>query len=251
MTVKASNDTKPPFDPEGGRIIHKRLGIWELYEKVEDHKPWFSWPSFQIIDELLTSMPFVLRAFRTVAVLGYKTLIVYLLAMFISSLLPAITLYYSGQLLQVVQTSIDSRSVDQAILISVLAAKCACGIAEYLSNLTQHWAGSRLSITMRSHFTEHTFQAHARLDVPTYDDPSVRGQLTSVTSSVAWDAISHSTHIVSTLLQLISQFTVLVSVVRAQPDGVLLACLSFVEPVLSLFNGRNAYFTNRGKRYIL
>ena len=232
-------DAEPPFDPDGGRIVHHKLGIWDIYEKVEDRKPWVSWPSFQIIDELLTSLPFVIRAFKTLAVLGYKTLTLYLLTVLISSLLPATTLYYSGQLIQVVQSSIDTRSVDQALLFRVLAMKCACGLAEYFSRITISWASKRLSSTMRSHFSEHTLQAHARLDVPTYDDPSVQGQLKSVISEVAWNAISHSTEMISTLLQLISQLTVLLSVVRAQPDGILLTCLSFAEPVFTLISGSN------------
>ena len=229
-------DAEPPFDPDGGRIVHHKLGIWDIYEKVEDRKPWVSWPSFQIIDELLTSLPFVIRAFKTLAILSYMTLTIYLLTALISSLLPATTLYYSGQLIQVVQTSIDTRSVDQALLFRVLAMKCACGLAEYFSRIIKSWAAKRLSSTLRSHFSEHTLQAHARLDVPTYDDPSVQGQLTSILPDVAWNTLSHSTEIIATLFLLISQLTVLLSVVRAQPDGILLTCLSFSEPILSLLS---------------
>lgn len=241
MAPKEKESTKVPFNAEGGRIIHTRLGVWDLYDKVDDSTPWFSWPSFQIVDELLTSLPFVLRAFKTLAFLCYKTLLVYLIASLITSLLPAITLYYSGQLLQVVQNSLESRSVDEAVLIRVLAYKCVCGTVEYLTNTAKSWARIWLSTHARSHYSEHILRAHARLDVPTLEDPSVQGQLTSIVSTynAAWDAVHYSINTVSILLQLITQFSVLISVVRGQPDGLLLAFLSFVEPAWDFFRGRN------------
>jgi ABC-type multidrug transport system fused ATPase/permease subunit len=243
MSDKDANNPKPPFDPKGGRIKHTRLGVWDLYEKSEDKRPWLLWPSFQIIDELLTSLPYVLKAFKTLAALCPKLLVVYLITILISSLLPATTLYYSGQLLQVVQGSIDSRSVDPTLLLRVFGCKCACSVAEYFASAIQSWATTLLSQSMRSHYSEHAFQAHIRLDVPAYDDPSVREQLIPLNSqsNVAWSAIDVSTNIGSSLLTLISQFTVLITVLRGQPDGMLLAFLSFAEPVLDLVRQRTGY----------
>ncbi|KAF8508693.1 P-loop containing nucleoside triphosphate hydrolase protein [Gautieria morchelliformis] len=235
---------EPPFDPKGGRITHTRIGVWDLYEKSEDQiRPWLSWPSFQIVDELLTSLPHVLKAFKTLATLRPKIVIVYFITRLITSLLPAATLYYSGQLLQVVQTSIDSRSVDPALLLRVFGYKCACGIAQYLTQLISNWAVTLLSESMRSHYSEHILQAHIRLDVPSYDDPSVRGQLISSREdrNVAWDAINISTIIGSTLLRLISQFTVLITVLRGHPDSMLLASLSFADPILDFVRQRTSY----------
>lgn len=72
----------------------------------------------------------------------------------------------------------------------------------------------------------------ARLDVPTFDDTAVQRQLEQSfppdsRSSVAWDTVVVTLHIFSTVLQLISQLSVLNGVLRGQRDGLLLAVLSF------------------------
>jgi len=87
---------------------------------------------------------------------------------------------------------------------------------------------------MRTHYSEHILQAHIRLDLPTYTDPAVRGQITSVVSSrsnVAWTGIRTIMSSFSTVLQLVTQITILIGVLGKQQDGILLAVVSFADPV--------------------
>jgi hypothetical protein len=79
--------------------------------------------------------------------------------------------------------------------------------------------------------------------MPTYSDPAVRGQLETIVvarSNVAWTGIRTLTSSFSLLLQLLSQISVLVAVLKDQPDGPLLALMSFAEPMISWFRRYNS-----------
>ncbi|GJJ09413.1 hypothetical protein Clacol_003635 [Clathrus columnatus] len=89
---------------------------------------------------------------------------------------------------------------------------------------------------MRAHYSEHILHAHSRLDVPTFNDPSVRGQLEAVTSyraSSPWSGIRMLIGILSMITQMMSQLAILITILRDKPDSVLLAGLSFAIPVIS------------------
>ena len=214
-------------------IRHTRLGIWDLYvAKLEPT----SAPLLQTFNEVLKSLPYVIRAIKVLIFLCYGTLLLYITSVLITSLLPATTLFYSGQLLQVVQDSIDSRSVDKRLLFRVLFFRVSCMALSRLAQNAQSWAATRISSKMRTHYAEHILRAHIQLDVPTYDDPAVQGQLRSAVSSrrnAAWTCIQAMITITSIIIQLVTQLSVLITVLKDHPDGKLLALLSFAEPVLS------------------
>jgi hypothetical protein len=79
----------------------------------------------------------------------------------------------------------------------------------------------------------HTFNAAVRLDVPTFVDPVVQRKLDDVVGSrrgnVAWDALQGFCGILSTGVRLLSQVSVLVSVLQSQKDGPIYAIVSFLE----------------------
>ncbi|KAF8588476.1 P-loop containing nucleoside triphosphate hydrolase protein [Ramaria rubella] len=234
---QGSTKDAEPFDADGEHIKHTQIGVWDLYEDKRPQKERLSSSTFlQRLDEVLTSLPYVLQAVTTLALLCYYTLMLYLVAVLITSVLPATTLYYSGQLLHVVQSAIDTRSVDKTLLFRVLFYRVACATLRRLANLAQNWANIRIASKMRTHYAEHILHAHVRLDVPTYEDPATHGLLSSVVSSrsnVAWAGIRALISTVSTAIQLVTQLLVLLNVLKDQPDGTTLALLSFAEPVLT------------------
>ncbi len=72
----------------------------------------------------------------------------------------------------------------------------------------------------------------SRLDLPTFDDPAVQRQLEQTLpkgshSTIAFDAVTATLRLISTAIQLTSQFSVLANVLKDQPDGLLLATFSF------------------------
>ncbi|KAF8491288.1 P-loop containing nucleoside triphosphate hydrolase protein [Gautieria morchelliformis] len=207
-------------------VEHKRLGVWNVYVAKPDTISGFSF--LQTFDEALKALPYVIRAVQVLVLLCYKALLIYITSGLIISVLPATSLYYSGQLLQVVQDSIDSRSVDKRLLIRVLFLESVpCIVSK-----------------MRTHYAEHILRAHIRLDVPTYNDPAVQGQLRSAVgsrSNVAWSCIRTLITVLSAVIQLLTQVSVLISVLKDQPDGAVLALLSFAQPVLSWVRRSSAF----------
>lgn len=76
----------------------------------------------------------------------------------------------------------------------------------------------------------------SRLDLPTFDDPAVQRQIEqtlpkSSHSTIAFDAVTATLRLFSTAIQLTSQFSVLVNVLKNQPDGPLLATFSFAHAI--------------------
>jgi hypothetical protein len=88
-------------------------------------------------------------------------------------------------------------------------------------------------------YTVHYFHALARLDLPTFEDMAVQHQLQKVlpqtSRSIVWQMIMAISSASFKSLTLISQVIVLISVVREQSDGPLLAILCLIYSVMSLF----------------
>ena len=100
-----------------------------------------------------------------------------------------------------------------------------------------------LNLAIKQFYSTHIFHAMARLDLPTFEDPAIHRQLegawsTSYKSSVAWDTIRLSSNVVMTVIRLLSQLSVLISVLRHQRDGILLAFLSFSQSLFQWYSSR-------------
>lgn len=90
-----------------------------------------------------------------------------------------------------------------------------------------------LQAAIKRHYSLHIFNAHARLDVPTYDDVAVQTQLEAASQiggqSIAWVTVNTVFGLMSTMLHMVSQLTVLWGVLKEQRDGLLLAALSCIQ----------------------
>lgn len=231
-------DPKVFDELEGESIRHTKIGVWDIYEDIRPKRRFSISHAviLQKLDESLLSLPYVWQSIKTLISLSSSLLFVYSLCSILASLVPAVNLYYSGLLLQVVQTSIETRHVDRTVLFRVIFFRVGCATLDRLCHAGQGWTSMRISSKMRAYYSEHILQAHIRLDVPTFNDPSVRGQLDAATSykaSSAWSGIKMLIGIVLAIVQSVSQIVVLVTALRSQPDGILLACVSFVVPFLS------------------
>ncbi|KAJ7356592.1 P-loop containing nucleoside triphosphate hydrolase protein [Mycena albidolilacea] len=225
------------FDPEDTqKVKHTRIGIWDLYEEVEPrlkHVPGYFRSRLETFHEVKHSVPFILRMFKEIGAIRacWWLLAGYLIITLVLALVPAVELWYAGLLLKIVQNAIAHRTVDRNLLFQVAASRLICNA---ITRLLQHGQGllyKPLNERIRQHYAIQSFHARARLDVPTYSDSSVLRQLdnstTSSRSSVAWNNVLTILHLVSTGVELVSQFSVLFNLLRDQRDGTLLAALSF------------------------
>ena len=106
----------------------------------------------------------------------------------------------------------------------------------------------RLKMRSRRAYIARVVRAISRLDVPTASDPVVQSQLAQLAGSAyttgdssyfpsataAVEVLSQSTTVLSTIVSLVSQVFVLFTVLRDQPDGVLLAATTAAQYAFAL-----------------
>lgn len=148
-----------------------------------------------------------------------------------------------------VETAVEKRTVDKDVLLHVAAGRIACTIVERLLQNFKFRISYPLNLAIKQFYSTHIFHAMARLDLPTSEDPAIQRQLesawsTSWNSSVAWETIRMTSNVLMTGIRLLSQLSVLISVVRHQRDGTLLALLSFSQSLFQWFSGRRSMFSS-------
>lgn len=256
---KRKRPTNGVFDPnDENKVKHTKVGVWNLYQEVP--------PPFRVASlipasfttwlephlEVLKSLPYVKRMFLDIGRIQYclPLLVLLLLLDFVLSLMPALQLWYSGQFLKIVETALNTRTVDDRFLLRITTYQFACTVAAYLLGFAKTSLSTKLNLRIRLHYSTHSYYAIARLDVPTFSDDAVHQQLQSSVSmdsnsSVAWRMITGTMHIFGTIVKLVSQLSVLVAILKEQDDGLLLASLSFLKPLWSWFT-RDRQSVHRG-----
>ena len=139
------------------------------------------------------------------------------------------------------QSAIDNRAVDTHLLFRAAGGRALCTAAEHALG----YASAKVStaIIERSHklYSGRVFRSMARLDVPTWDDPSVSSQFSALnqrrsnTETVAWTAINVLLETGSAFLRMFSEAAVLFRVMWEQGDGSLLVLVSVASEAVSIF----------------
>ncbi|KIM48490.1 hypothetical protein M413DRAFT_61619 [Hebeloma cylindrosporum] len=166
----------------------------------------------------------------------------------VTAIVPAVSVYYSGQLLTIVQTAVEHRTVDSKLLITAVSGTFISSIILRFLHYARKQIYQPLHLRIKLFYSVHIFRAMLRLDVPTFDDPAIQHQLSQASpkhshTSIAFSAVTLTIRLISTALQLVSHVFVLAHVLRNQPDGPLLAVLYFSYSILQWSNTRNSYTT--------
>ncbi|KAJ8582269.1 P-loop containing nucleoside triphosphate hydrolase protein [Rhizopogon salebrosus TDB-379] len=235
------------FDPEDtDRVKHTSVGVWDLYEEHQTNMPPIPGSSrFETYAQIVQCTPYVVRMLKDILSIKRCRVLLsaYLVVELLTSLTPAVSLWYSGQLLRLVNTAIETRTVDKAVLIRVAAGRTACTIVARILRYVQSRIMSPLNLSIKQFYIQHLFRSMARLDVPTFEDSAIQRQLestwsTSWGSSIAWSTVCMTTGVAMTAIRLVSQLSVLSAVLREQQDGSLLAILTFVQSLSDWYNSR-------------
>lgn len=96
--------------------------------------------------------------------------------------------------------------------------------------------------------------AHTRLDCPTFEDSAVQRQLEEHQgafgfSSAAWEGLIGAITTLQSVLQVVTQFSVLVNLLRQQKDGILFALLTTI-PIMIQYSGVNTSISQGADHYI-
>ncbi|KAM5537530.1 hypothetical protein V8D89_008857 [Ganoderma adspersum] len=240
------------FDPsDHTRVKHTKIGVWDLYEEIDParaHVPGASYAERAF--EAYQCLPYLARMIRDVLAIRscWFLLAAYALAEGGQALLPAASLWYSGQLINILQTTIETRTVDADALFHICVGRVACSVARRILNHVLSELRGPLSRRLKAQYSLHLFRARARLDLPTFEDPLVQRQLeeaSSTSGSIAYDTLVMGAGIVSTLVQVVSQVSVLASVLGGQRDGILLALLSFATSMSEWVTRWNVFATEQ------
>jgi len=243
------------FDPEDvKRVQHTRIGVWDFYEEKQPILGW-NIPGTSTLEhylEVTRSLPYVWRMMKDISQIRncWILVLLYIFVELAQSLLPAASLWYSGQLLTIVQTAIDTRTVDKDFLVRISVGRMGCAVLGRLLGHVKNTLSYPLSNRLRQHYTVHLFHARARLDLPTFEDPAVQRQLEEASQAsrggVAWDTFSMTTSAVSTALHIMSEVSMLAAILKDQPDGMLLATISLSQSLLDWFAKSNSIDRGQG-----
>lgn len=135
--------------------------------------------------------------------------------------------------------------------MSVAAGRVMCTMVSRILNYGKSRVQLPLNKRIKQHYSTHIFESMSRLDVPTFDDPAVQRQLeaawsSSGRSSVCWETLQIFMSLMSTVIKLFSQMSVLIAVLRDQRDGPLLAVLSFAESIFQWISARRRFIDSGG-----
>jgi hypothetical protein len=148
-----------------------------------------------------------------------------------------------------VQQAIDTRTLDQRLLLMVAVGHIIAGVLTNVLNRLKRYTTRPLNKHINRHFSIHVFEGSARLDVPTFNDSSIQKHLQDVKpggSSAAFITVNNFLHFARTGITLFTQVGVLLHVLKSQRDGVSLALMSVAH---SVFQWYTMFITPRQQRF--
>lgn len=103
---RAPRPGKGTFNPDDAKHVkHNKLGVWDLYQEKNTKLARIPGASgAESYLEMYQSLPFVWRMFKDIGSIRscWAMLFIYVVMVVIGSLVPAVSLWYSGQLLKIV-----------------------------------------------------------------------------------------------------------------------------------------------------
>jgi len=132
-----------------------------------------------------------------------------------------------------VQTVMERRAVDKELLLYASIGRLGCAFAGHALRYFKSSVEFPLNLKIKKHYSIHIFESMVRLDVPTFDDPLVQTRLDTATTtsrsshSLAWDTITVIIGLLTAIIRLASQLSVLMKVVGGQRDGIVFVVMHF------------------------
>ncbi|KAH7106107.1 P-loop containing nucleoside triphosphate hydrolase protein [Auriculariales sp. MPI-PUGE-AT-0066] len=254
---------EPPasgFDPnDAQKVSVQRLGVWTIYTELPQRiqmSRWLDWrvllqwrPTF-LAASTTSNLNYAFRISKSLLQSGRSRVAVYLLASLFGTLFPALILYFSGQMLNLVNSALETRRVDQRWLLYIASARALCVAGRWLTKFIQYSVEEPMGRALRLHFAQHILKSHLRLDVPTYEDAAVARQLESVNEDYSrgpWPALQTVLWLVTDALQTCMSCIALLSLLWDRQESIPLAIVTLI-PALGDATGllRTGYITQYG-----
>ncbi|KAG2748574.1 P-loop containing nucleoside triphosphate hydrolase protein [Suillus brevipes Sb2] len=222
------------LDPKDARRVrHTRVGIWDIYEDRETDVSRIAWTYAQMVQ----IVPHIFRMLKDILGIrrGWMLLSTLLVIEVLASLTPAVSLWYTSQLFSLVETVMETRTADSTLLVHVAAGHLACTVAARFLKYARRFILHPLRNSIKKFHRGRMSNFSVCIDVPTYRELISMGNYTSMDYSAASDIVFETVemllNITTTVLRLLSQFLVLITALREQQDGLLLAVFSFFQAI--------------------
>ncbi|KAG1814414.1 P-loop containing nucleoside triphosphate hydrolase protein [Suillus subaureus] len=224
------------------RFKHTRIGVWDVYE---ERRAKYYIPGSSIREtygKIIESIPYVVQMLRDVLSIRRSWLLLsaFFVVEVLSSLVPAISIWYSGQLLRLVETAMETRTVNTTALIHVAVGHLTCQVTTRLLHYARNTIVIPMNISIKRFYAERVLHEVVRLDLPTYEDSNISRQfasaLSSSGSSIAWKAIQASTSSAMTVISVVFQLSILFTILWEQQDGFLLIVLGSSRSIFQWYS---------------
>ncbi|KAG1845089.1 hypothetical protein DFJ58DRAFT_730940 [Suillus subalutaceus] len=139
----------------------------------------------------------------------------------LGSLIPAISLWYTGRVLRLVETAMETHTVDTTLLVDAAVGHLGCTIVMLLLKYARRCILHPMGISVRRFYDERRFHSTVCLDVPANDERCLTGTPVVFSSSdlgMHCEIVEMLTNIAMTVIRLVSQLVVLVTNLQEQQD---------------------------------
>ncbi|RPD64048.1 HlyB/MsbA family ABC transporter [Lentinus tigrinus ALCF2SS1-6] len=237
-----------------GRVVkHRRYGVWDWYEETNPDGEHFA--VFETLrgaySQVIECTPYVTRTVKDVMSIPGCTLQlgIYSATELALGLTPALSLWYQGQLLAMMEAALETGIVDSRRLLYVCAGRIGCTILSMVLRNVRTGAQRRLNRRIGRWFATQSFRAWARLDLPTFSSTQIQEQLI-VSGSVSyghatiWQMLQSLTEIASRCAQLGAQTFVLLNALKGHQGGAFLTLVTLASEILPFMLQFRAFSTS-------
>ncbi|KAF6748435.1 HlyB/MsbA family ABC transporter [Ephemerocybe angulata] len=205
------------FDPDSELVRHTKKGVW-VYEDVSGSRKYFQIPSFSEVSAILQAIrdPYVARLAKDMASIDgiAPWLALFTMANIAYQMLPSITLWYSTQLLNLIQVSLGERRVDKAALFRAAFLRVFTSFLRQALRDTTRLSESHLTLAVESHFSFRLVKTHSTLDL------QLRARSTA---RIVWPLVTRIFTAMFSATAALSQVTLLLALFWNHREGRMLA----------------------------
>ncbi|KAG1874098.1 P-loop containing nucleoside triphosphate hydrolase protein [Suillus tomentosus] len=227
-------------------FTHTRIGIWDLSEERGKELPRTPDPSIlKTFVQIRDNTPYVVRMFKEILNIRRvrRLLPAFLVVRVLGSIIPAISLWYDGQLLQFVETVMETRTVDTTVVIHMAIGRVTCAVASHLLRHIERRIEIPIQMSIEQFYARYTFHLTARLDLPTLTDSALESASGAIhhrnmDTNPAWQAVERLASIATKTIHMPYRLFVLCMFLQKQQDVPLLVISGLAQSILRWYTIR-------------
>ncbi|KAF8513614.1 P-loop containing nucleoside triphosphate hydrolase protein [Gautieria morchelliformis] len=259
--ASGAQDNPPRTEKPAKTVLKFReLGVWTIMTEINAGGSW-TLPGRAVIQqgrEMIAIFPIVYHFLHECFSVSPWMMVVYILASLWNSTEDAVDLYFSSQLLNIIQNSITNQKVDGYALAKAVIYRVIFTFMTSAFSKAKKRASHVLANRIRYLFEERLIRANLRLDLPTFQGPETAAKINRYfgrgSRGGAWGIFRDLISKLTTLSSVISQLSFIFGALRSQPGGYWFAvvCLgksAFVSVSVDSIWSHTSFFWDSNPHY--